>query len=69
MWSGRDVFCYRWKMLRRSWRPLLLRDLEGSRSLLELPKAAVFPEKWGPGRVVSLPSPNRLYPRKSLVDF
>lgn len=41
MRSCRAMVCYRWKMLRRSWRPVPLRDLEGSHSLLELPEAAV----------------------------
>lgn len=41
MRSGGAMVCYRWKMLRRSWRPAPLRDLEGSHSLLELPEAAV----------------------------
>lgn len=41
MRSGGAVLRYPWKILRRSWRPAPLRDLEGSHSLLELPEAVV----------------------------
>ncbi|XP_005421834.1 homeobox protein Hox-A4 [Geospiza fortis] len=41
MRSRGAVVRYPWKILRRSWRPVPLRDLEGSHSLLELPEAAV----------------------------
>lgn len=74
MRSGGAMVCNRWRMLRRSWRPAPLRDLEASHSLLELPEAAVpseigsregcFPSSITPP---SFPPPKKK--RKSLVEF
>lgn len=70
MRSGGAVLRYPWKILRRSWRPAPLRDLEGSHSLLELPEEAVPSEIESRTRYFSSRHPPLFtLPRKSLVEF
>lgn len=70
MRSGGAVLRYPWKILRWSWRPAPLRDLEGSHSLLELPEAAIPREIGSRTRCFSFRHPPLFtLPRKSLAEF
>lgn len=70
--NGGVVLCYRWKMLQRSWRLALLRDLEGFHSLLELPKTSVPSEMGNKDDCLlflHLSASPRPPKRKSLLEF